>query len=354
MNKRSKTILAVLGVLLVFLLAMNVLVGAVHVEEPEQVVFPQGELQDSVFVAQNNEYVENESLSNTYSFESVPYMVDVPAGNGAKIGSGMIYQLSNGYFAYVAEYTDQYDVQDIIASQFPAALLINYVPERTLITTEVDKVGYINGFKSEYVADSLYVTDGVANQQATVLGYALDVPEGVYFGNHLFVAVGTVNRTTDAADTCASVLSAIIKTVRYDEKLDKSLTEAREAAQQEILAKQEEEAAALASAEASSTDGSDMSLAIVGDEVTESVPIVVPSDYENFVLYVDWTMANPNAVLELFFPDGQSYCTPIEQTEYGVKFSLTSATQGTYSLRIMNYQQCGDIATTISGDPVEQ
>ena len=351
MSKRSKIILAVLVVVFVILLVVNILIKAVEPEKKQEpILFPQGELVDSVFVAQNNEYVENASLGTVYNFETIPYLVDVPSGSSAKIGSGMIYQLSNGYFVYVSEYTDQYNVQDIIAAQFPAALLINYVPERTLITTQVDKVGYINGFKGEYLADALSVSDGIATQQAIVLGYALDLPEGVYFGNHIFIAAGTTNMTTDAANNCATILSAIMNTVRYDEKRDADITAEREKEQAELLAKQEEEAAALASqAELGETESG---LQIVGDEVTESIPIVLPSDYDSFSLKVDWTLNNPDAVLELWFPDGQSYCDPFEQDPYSATFTLPSAVQGSYSLRIMNYQQCGDIVTTVGGTPV--
>ncbi|MBQ4197874.1 MAG: hypothetical protein II659_08540, partial [Bacteroidales bacterium] len=85
------------------------------------------------------------------TFETVPYLVDVPNGSGAKIGTGMIYQLSNSFFAYVTEYTDQYDVQDVITAQFPVALLINYIPESTLVTVNVERQGYINGFKAKRV-----------------------------------------------------------------------------------------------------------------------------------------------------------------------------------------------------------
>lgn len=353
MSKRSKVILAVLCIVFILLMVLNILIKAVEPEKKQEPIsFPQGELVDSVFVAQNNNYVKNDSLGSVYEFETIPYLVDVPAGSSAKIGSGKIYQLSGGYFVYVSEYTDQYNVQDIIAAQFPAALLINYVPEKTLITTQIDKVGYINGFKGEYLADALSVSDGTTTQQAIIEGYALDLPDGVYFGNHIFIATGTTNMSTEGASNCAAILSAIMKTVRYDEQRDTILTREREQKQADLLAKQEEEKAAAESSVEVTGETAD-GLQIVGDEITESIPIVLPSDYDSFSLKVDWTLNNPDAILELWFPDGQQYCDPYQQDPYSATFTLPSAVQGSYSLRIMNYQECGDIVTTVSGDPKE-
>lgn len=349
MTKRTRVLIGVLAFLLIFLIALYVLVGAVYVPQEEQVIYPSSELVESIFVAQNNQYVENESLSNTHSFETIPYLVDVPDGNGAKVGTGTVYQVSDVFFAYVTEFTDQYDVQDVIAAQFPVALLINYIPENTRVTIHAQENGYINGFKAEYIADQLSVTDGVNQSQAAVIGYVLDAPEGTYYGNHMFIAVCTTNVTTDAVNSCAQVLSAIIKTVRYDQNLDNKLVQAaeekkaqEEAEIQELLAQQNEIA----------HEGEDVpdNTTIVGDEVVEAVPIVVADDYITFNLRVEWTQTNPNAVLELFFPDGNSYASPLESSDYGCVFALSNVQAGTYTLRIKNYQECGEIATTISGE----
>lgn len=349
MSGKSKVGIGILGAVLILLLGVYVLVDAVYVPQKEQVIFPEGELVDSIFVAQNNEYVENSGLATKHSFETVPYMVDVPKGNGAKVGTGKVYQVGDGYFAYVSEYNDQYDIQDVISSQFPVALLINYIPESTRVTVQQQKQGYINGFKAQYIADTLYVTDGAQQAEALVLGYVLDVPEGPYFGNHMFVAVGTTNMTSADAVNCAQVLSAVVKTARYDKAIDETLTAKREK-------QREEEAAIAASIPEQGFDNEsaeDPSVAIVGDEVTESVPIVVPSDYSTFTLDVSWTLNNPNAVLEFFFPDGNTYASPLSQTDYDARFALSNVSAGTYTLRIMHYQECGEIATTIGGQTIE-
>jgi len=351
MTKRTKIIVGILAIFLILLVALYWLVDAVYVPEKEQIVFPQSELADSVFVAQNNTYVENESLKNTHSFETIPYLVDVPEGNGAKIGTGTVYQVSDSYFVYVSEYTDQYAVQDVIASQFPVALLINYVPESTKITVNSQDSGYINGFKASYVADQLYVTDGVTDKNAIVIGYSLDIPEGTYYGNHMLIAVCTTNDTTEAADACAAILSTVIKTVRYDQALDNELVRAAEEK------KAQEEAALEDAVNERAIEGEDVAeddpaTTIVGDEIIESVPIVVTDDYETFNLRVDWTQNNPNAILEFFFLDGLTFASPVESSTYGCTFILSNVTSGTYTLRIKNYKECGEITTTISGQMI--
>ncbi len=350
MSRKTRVLVFFLVLVLIALFVMFMLVDAVYVPEPEPVIYPQGELVDSVFVAQNNDYTEDSSLPNTYSFSTVPYLVDVPDGTGADIGTGRIYKITDDYYAYVTEYTDQYDVQSIISAQFPVALLINYVPEATRITVNAEKTGYINGFKARYIADNLLVSDGATNSEAIVLGYSLDLPDGPYYGNHMFIAVCTTQISTDAANNCAAVLSALMKTVRYSSDSDLALEKARldeKAAQEKMLEELQEKQ------DVTIEDGDNTVVTtVVGDETTVSIPIEIPVDYTQFVLQVDWTLNNPNAVLELFTPDGAMYVSPVNQQAYFATFRLDSITAGTYQLRVKNYQQCGEIRPVVSGTPL--
>lgn len=332
--------------MLILLIALYVLVDAVYVPKEEVIQYPTGELVESIFVAQNNEYIKNDSLSNTHSFETIPYKVDVPQGNGAKIGTGTIYQVGNGYFVYVSEYTDQYDIQDIIASQFPVALLINYLPESTRITIQQDREGYINGFKARYLADQLYATDNVKIEQAIILGYALDVPEGTYFGNHIFIAVGTTTMDTQSAQAAAQVLSAVIKTVRYDEQLDNQIVKEAEKEKAEREAEQKIET----EAEPRPVEGeeSNVSSPYAGNEASpddvSSDNIVVTEDYAVWTLNIEWVYSNPNAVLELWPPSGEGFYPVTSQTDTSAYFRIENITAGTYVLKIKGYSECGQIS----------
>ncbi len=352
MTNKSKVSLCILAAILAVVIILYVLVDAVASPMPEQVVYPEGELADSVFVAQNNSYQKNDALGATHVFESIPYDVDVQDCVGAKIGTGTVYQVGSGYFIYVSEYTDQHEIQEIISSQFPVALLINYVPEATRVTVQQDRSGYINGFKAQYLADTLSVSDGCTQAEAMVLGYALDIPEGPYFGNHMFIAVGTTNMTSESANISAQLLSNIIKTVRFDENKNKELEKVAEEARK----KQEElEEDAISNAVMESEEVSeDMTESVVDDETVSEWPVSVPKDCSVLTVDVKWTLDNPDAVLELFVPDGSAYIDPSTKDNYGAQFKFFNATAGTYLLRIKNYQQCGEVSVMPVAEPTNE
>ena len=349
MDKSTKGWLTFLSILFVFFFILYVLVKSVYVPEPEEIPYPEGELTSSIFTSQNNVYTEDEALPQHHEFKTFPYIVDVPEAMGAEVGTGTVYQVNDTMYIFVSEYTDQYKVQDIITSQFPVALLISYVPENTRVTAMVDRVGFINGFSAEYVADKLYVSDGTNSQEAAVLAYALDIQDEDYMGNHMLVSVCTTNITPESLDQCAIVLSAVMQTVHRDAELEEKFKHDREKAKQEEeeAAKQaEEEAAQLAE-----TQEDDVTQHLVSTEqanVTE-IPITLDTDYTNFKLTVAWTNENKDAIFELFLPGGVSYADPSEQTAYEAIFNLATGPKGEYVLRIKNYAQLGDITSQIDG-----
>jgi hypothetical protein len=349
MNKGTKKLLIFLSVLFVFFFVLYLLVDSVYVPPKEEIAFPEGELTASIFTSQNNMYEENESLPQHHKFKTVPYIVDVPEAIGAEVGTGTVYQVNDTIYVFVSEYTDQYNVQDIITSQFPVALLISYVPENTKVTAMVDRVGFINGFSAEYIADRLYVSDGTNSQEAAVLGYALDVQDENYIGNHMLVSVCTTDLSEENLAACAQVLSVVIRTVHRDEGLQEELEQQKK--REEEAAKKEAEEQAQAQEQTQQEQPDDVSQHIVSTEqanVTE-IPITLETDYTNFKLTVSWTLENKDAVFELFLPGGVSYADPSEVTTYGATFNLATGPAGQYTLRIKNYAQLGDITTVIDG-----
>lgn len=348
MTKNSKTFLKIGCPILIVLLILYFLVSAVYIPEPETIEYPTGELKNSIFVEQNNTYTANESLPKIHYFTTVPYAVDVTESNGASVGTGTVYQAKDTIFIYVSEYTDGYSIHDIITSQFPAAILISYVPENTRVVSQVDKTGYINGFSAEYICDTIYVSDGANTSQACVMGYDLKINDDYFSGNHLFISIATTDITNSTLEGCSQILSLIMGTVRKDEDLEEEMvaaieTKLAEQAAASAAASMQEEVAEEEAAEEESTSVVDSS------EVT-AIPVVLNTGYDNFNLTVEWTQSNTTAVCELFFPDGASYCEPVTQTAMGCSFALTSAEAGTYTLRILNYQDCGSISTYITGD----
>jgi hypothetical protein len=352
MSKPVKICLIVLVPVLVVLLVLYMLVSAVYVPKPAQVVFPQGELTDSIFTEQNNNYEENESLPEKHTFISVPYTVDITEGDGANVGSGTVYQIqgSEEFFIYVTEYDDSTNAQDIIASQFPAVMLINYIPEMTKVTIQIDKRGFINGFAAEYLAETIKASDGTQQTDAAIVGYALDVPEVEYAGRHIYVGVGTTSVSTENLEGCAQILSSVIKTVTKDVELEE---ERRQEAEKE---REEAEKAALAAIDQRMAGAGDVSQPVAQPDVPKSanIPIPVDREYANLVVTVEWDNFNPDAVLELFNPAKTVYFDPSSQSDYGAKFVIPNGEAGQYELRIANAQACGGIRTSHSGSEVEK
>lgn len=354
LSKGSKIAIGILSVLCVLFLVIFILVQSVYTPEETPLTYPTGNLSDSLFTAQNNEYIKNESLTQTHEFENVPFMVDVPAGQGIEQGTGTVYQASTTYLIYVSEYPDASAVQNIVASQFPGAVLSSYIPENTQVTAMVDKTGYINGFTAEYIADRIRVTDGANIVECAIFGYALDVAsfkniKEAYAGYNLFIGVGTNSLTQESFDGCAQILDAVMNTVRYDEDIDKALTKAREKAAeeaQEAKAAEEEAESQRADEEEYMTQVDSSSEASTVQLLTDDVQtmyIEVTDDYETLTVVVTWTGNNPYAICELFLPDGQSYCDPVEQTAYDATFVLQNGAAGTYKLNIKYASYCGTI-----------
>ncbi len=354
MSKGMKILLGVLSGVFVLLVGLFFLVNVVYEPEPEKLIFPDGELSDSIFEGQNNVYTANESLSKTHEFSTVPYKVDVPESKGANIGSGCVYELGGGMFVYVTEFDDMTQVsgevrkdgvvqmQDILASQFPSALLINYIPEETLVTAEKSADGFINGFTAHYLADSLGITDGTQLVNSALVGYILDVDLKGFEGKHLYVSVGVKDPTNESLSNSAAVLSAVMHTVRYDSELEDAMRLEFGITDEEEVVENTEE-----------TADENREDAEVSELSENNQPEVIERNIYNsqegatFEVNVSWENENYDVILELFLPGGAEFCEPLNQNGTSAKFVLANAPSGDYVMRIKNYQGCGQIS---SGD----
>lgn len=340
-------------VVLIFYFLLDAVAGTE--EEVAAIEYPEGELTQSIFVEQNNNYTENESLTLAYTFEDLPYMIDVFDTTAAVIGNGSIYQLSDTMFIYLSQYDDSTDYLNMLASEFPPALLITYVPESTKALIQKESTGFINGFEATYFADELYVTDGEAETTASLLGYAIDISDASYAGNNMIVAVGTTACDQETIDNCSTILSTVMKTLRYDEDLDNELKAAKETDEEEETEDLTDESEKIEIDEEilenveENDDSTSETLSY--DEDIYTVDINVPYNYTNFSVSISWDNSYTDAVLELFLPDGQSYCSPALQSDNVATFALPSAEAGTYTLRVKGYENMGNIYTgAINGE----
>ena len=317
----GKKIIFILTPIFLVFLVLYMMVSAAYTPSADELYYPQGSLSDSIFVGQNNIYTPNPSLTQLHTCSQVPYYIDLPESKGATIGSGTVYQLGSTTFAYISEYPDYENIHDIICSQFPAALLVNYIPEETKVKMVVDKLGFINGFSAEYIVEYIQVADAKKQMTAVLMGYDLVIQDEFFEETRLFVGIGTTQYDNTTGDNCATLLDMIMAAGRYDEKLAEKILKGRPTNR---------------SGDEGFADGS-----------VTNIPIVVRDAYDCMVLDVNWTYGNKEAVLELFLPDGRTYCDPVEQTGLKARFVVDKTRPGTYNLRIQNYSACGDIQTTI-------
>ncbi len=346
MTKKLKVTLVILIPLFIFVITLYLILCSLYIPEPEPLVYPAGDLSASLFVSQNNEYTENDSLTESHSFSSIPFVIDVPPAQGAKVGSGTIYQAEKDYYIYLAEYTDKEDVQEIISKQFPKAVMIDYIDTLSSYNCMVSEFGYINGFSANYIVDQLYVSNGKEKAMSCIVGYALDCPDE-YEGQKLFVAVGTSLQTSEAFASCKKMLDLEMQTLRYDTALEYELErlERQKLMEEAEAAKEEKEA------EETFSDKT-----VIDEEkrkepesnVTQfPVRLSDPSPVVNIT--VTWSNPADQVVLELFIPDGSAYCEPVSQDGNSAVFTLKDAAPGTYMLHVKNYLDCGTINIDLDG-----
>lgn len=347
-------LLKVLFIILIVLVVLYYLISIVYVPAPKPVDYPQGALSDSLFTAQNNKYIENDALPQRHTFETVPYSVDLPPSDPAHVGTGTVYKLTDTEFAYVSEYNDidvtnaVDGIHEIVGTQFPATLLVDYIPENTQIIKQVDKAGYINGFSAQYIVDTVKVSNSKDTKEAVVMGYRLDMPsdfhKGIYAGKHMFIGIATTNITSENLATCNEMLTVLVNTVHDDDKLmsDEDQTKL------ETIEEQEK-----ASEEASSEAATETAEPVVADDSLESniTTLYVDISTEYTLLSIDVTWSNPtdDVVLRLYTPDGTTWYEPAVQEMTSARFNISNAPMGMYSVEIDGYKACGAINTSQSG-----
>ena len=343
MTKKSKLAVGILIPVFVLLVVLYFVLCSLYTPVPEPLIYPAGNLSSSLFVSQINEYIENEGLTESHSFTEVPYKIDVPLAQGATVGSGTIYQAGEDYYIYLAEYAEGEDVQDIIAAQFPKAVMIDYDDALSSYNCMVSESGYVNGFAANYLVDQLFVSNGKDRAMSCIVGYALKCARE-YEGKNLFVAVGTSLQTSEAFAACKDMLDTEMQTLRFDSaleyELDRKARQEMAQAKEEPLEEKGEEQDISEEIAVSDLDQEEAS------NVTQ-LPVRISGGDSFAEVAVTWSNPTSYAVLELFTPDGSAYCEPVYQDECSATFTLQNAKTGTYMLHVKDYLDCGTISINV-------
>lgn len=355
MSKLTKILLGACGALAFICFVFYKALGNVHDDTPVPVVYPVSGLSDDLFVSQNTEYKANESLPIIYAFSDVPYLVDLPDGNTADVGTGHIVSGNESTCFYVSQIEDTINPHDAVLTQYPKVVYINYSQDSSYAQTVLEEKGYLNGMTATYFVDHLLISTGSTQsaRNAYVLGYCFDLGEDYPY--NVILSVATTLETSEAFENCKTLLDMLAYTFRYDEDLDKKqISEreklakeaekaAKEAAEAEEKAKQKAEKEAedalkaqMEEAEASRLDG-------IRDE--KQLPVMVTKDFKNLTILVSWTEENKDADITFQSEDGLIYVKPTTSSSKQAIIDVGTCKAGqNYYLSISPYGKCGDVS----------
>ncbi len=385
MKKSEKIAIGILLPLSIVLLILYVLTTEYARAQQNILAYPEGGLSDSLFVQQNNSYTKNDALPVTFAFNTLPYYIDTMKGSQANVGQGWIIQASDSVFIFLSEYNDTNNDtgEDVILREFPSAILIDYDPVYTYTQQIKSQNGYINGFEAEYSFDMITVSNGKNARTCYYAAYDLKrINEQDH--DHMLVAVVTTTADSQSFTVCKNALDAMARSIRYDEKLNKKIEEAKK----EQLEKEQVEQAASKSLQETSqeSEGSGSnpyikpstvnhpdeliqhrvydynfdSLVEETDEDAKFVPLTVEKNYSD--MYIYFTMENlwedfaPGRCEFTLYNAMREKISSPEYSEDGSKVTfhvgeVTDDQQGLFIIKITHYSDFGKGTVEVSDGP---
>lgn len=354
MSKLLKFLLAAsLALCLIFFIMYEAL-GNVHDDTPIPVRYPDSGLSDNLFVSQNSQYVPNETLPVQYSFQDVPYIIDLKEGDTADVGTGHIVYGNDNVCFYISQIGDTKSPHEAVLEQYPQVVYINYSQSDSYAQTVKEDHGYLNGLEATYFVDHLLISTGSTQsaRSAYVLGYCIDLGEEHAY--NVIVSIATTLEGTDAFETCKELLDTLVYTLRYDAKLDKQQTQAREQAEkeeqrateqaarekeQQIKQQEQDSANALRQQREAAEAARKESLL---DQ--KQLPVMVTRDFTNLTILVTWTKDNKDAELSFRSKDDVIHIVPTTSLSKQAIIDVGACREGEYILNITHYSACGDVS----------
>lgn len=350
MSKTSKLLLVFLGIGLAVAIVFFVLVNSVY-KPPEVVItYPRGSLSDSFMAASATKYTKSADLPKTYNYNH-PYSVDVPDVVSASVGNGKVFQITEGVLMYVTEFNGSTNIQAVIQSELPQAILMNYDPKFTKVVAQHDRTGFTNGFAAEYIADKIAVSDGKNVKESALMGYVYTL-DGDYSGGYIFVGVCTTVITQSEIDAVYAYLDAASKTVRFNAARDSEIRAEYAKSQQATQGSASQQSGSSTDGQgqnngSSGQGGSSGDSSSAGSSI-QSTEFEVAKDYTKLTVEVTWTLSDPAAVCELWYPDGEAFASPVSQSSTSAKFVLDKVPRGKYVLKMKG--NIGDAKVAPSGE----
>ena len=134
--------------LIVCLVFLSGIVRAIKTQ-PATFDAPPSHLSDSIFVSQNTEYIPDSAYPNHYTFRQLPYQIDLPDGEQARVGNGLFVRLQSHLCLYVSEAKEE-DLGGMIKTEIPRAYFSSLKEEETIARAVTSESGYLNGYPLTY------------------------------------------------------------------------------------------------------------------------------------------------------------------------------------------------------------
>lgn len=297
MINRKKVLVIILIPLAILFISAYVLASEYAKSAGDVMVYPEGNLSNSLFVAQNTVYVQNSALSQRYALSSMPYTLDVPDGVSANVGNGCVIQATENLYVYITCHETDADAERVMLGEFPQSLMIDFDPAYTYTQQLVSQSGYTNGFSVDYFFDMLSVSNGSAAKNGYVAAYDIVDPYGDGRGNILICVVTTQFDNVAFAST-KSILDAIILTIQYDQKMDRQMSQQIASAVQE---EQEEEREQDTEHGGGTYDFA--SLVDEGDVDARFIPFTIDHPYADMFVNCKYDKPVEGSAMTLYGPD---------------------------------------------------
>lgn len=229
---KKKHYIALLSTCLVFFLlfsSVSLAMGFAQGKTPDLITFPEGSISNSLFTSQNTEYKANESLTSKVEFYNVPYTLDVPQGNSARVDNGCSYAISENCIMFLTEYASSAGVSNMLIAQLGKAYMMNVDETLCVVQPYVKQSGYINGYAADYLGAVMKVTNGVDSVDVYIVGYEIKASDEY----NIFIATATKVASTPVLANMKFVSDSVIQTLQFDPKL-KETQDARKLTEQAV------------------------------------------------------------------------------------------------------------------------
>ena len=217
MSKKQIIIPAILAVICV---VIYITLGFFKQKPVEETVYPESGLSNSIFDYQNMVHTSVSGMDSKFSFQNMPFTVDVTDGARASVGDATVIEKSGFYFV-VGEIAP-----DILTENYISAALTSVVEAggdvlATTVTKLDAKEGYINGCLSKY---ALYEMKTGSGKTMYIAAMRLSIYPSIYdTETELVIGCMSGDNSNEGLSNIQGLAEAVVRTLAVDKEHLKKL-----------------------------------------------------------------------------------------------------------------------------------